>query len=226
MRFIGVLGIMALLGLAWALSYHRRDVKLRIVFWGLGLQFLFAVIILRQDFWSFVGMGALAGLVVVYLLRRDEAAQDRTQWTIAAYVAGAAGVGACLAAAGSMWAAGAVGVCLLLLAINSRFHFAPRSQALFGVLFVVSGVAWMIASDIHGQVIFSAFSEKVAAFLSLSDYGARFLFGNLADPQYFFPGAPRAGPASDFSSPSRSCRPSSSSAGSWRSSITSESCRG
>ena len=30
MRFIGVLGILALLGLAWALSYHKRDVKLRI----------------------------------------------------------------------------------------------------------------------------------------------------------------------------------------------------
>ncbi len=71
MRFIGVLGILALLGLAWAMSYHKRDVKLRIVFWGLGMQFLFAVIILRQDFWSFVGMGVLATLLAVYQFRHD-----------------------------------------------------------------------------------------------------------------------------------------------------------
>jgi CNT family concentrative nucleoside transporter len=38
----------------------------------------------------------------------------------------------------------------------------------------------------------------VAAFLSLSDYGARFLFGNLADPQYFFPGGASSWPGFGF----------------------------
>jgi len=198
MRFIGVLGIIALLGLAWALSYHRRDVKLRIVFWGLGLQFLFAVIILRQDAWSFVGMSVLAGLVSVYLLRTDRATPVRPPVRVISYLASAAAVGLLLALAGPPFAAGAAGLCVLLLLVNSKFRVAPGFQALIAVLFIASGVAWLFASEIYGQEIFAAFSAKVAAFLSLSDYGARFLFGNLADPQYFFPGGASAWPGFGF----------------------------
>ncbi|MDX2436380.1 MAG: nucleoside transporter C-terminal domain-containing protein [Acidobacteriota bacterium] len=198
MRFIGVLGIIVLLGLAWALSYHKRDVKLRIVFWGLGLQFLFAVIILREDFWSFVGMSVLAGLVSVYLLRMDRATPDRPPRKVITLLAAAAAVGLLLALAGPPVAAGAAGICLVMLLLNSKFKVAPRAQALLGVVIVVSVAAWLIASDIYGQIIFIAFSEKVAAFLSLSDYGARFLFGNLADPQYFFPGGASSWPGFGF----------------------------
>jgi concentrative nucleoside transporter, CNT family len=198
MRLIGVLGILALLGIAWALSYHRRQVRPRIVLWGLGMQFLFAVIILRQDFWSFVGMGALAALVSVYLLRRGEAAA-RVSWVSQALVlagAGAAGVLLCLA--GVTAAVAAVVVALLLQIINARFTLAPRLQPLLGILTAVAVVAWLIAGDLHGQVIFEAFSKKVAAFLALSDYGARFLFGNLADPQHFFPGGAASWPGFGF----------------------------
>ncbi len=198
MRFIGILGILALLGLAWAMSYHKRDVKLRIVFWGLGMQFLFAVIILRQDFWSFVGMGVLATLLSIYQLRHDLAAGDRSLISVVAILIGAGGVGWVLVLLGPPSAGWAAAVALVSLLANSRFHVAPRMQPLLGVLLVVSGVAWLIASGIHGQVIFAAFSQKVAAFLSLSDYGARFLFGNLADPQYFFPGGASSWPGFGF----------------------------
>ena len=198
MRFIGILGILALLGLAWAMSYHKRDVKLRIVFWGLGMQFLFAVIILRQDFWSFVGMGVLATLLSIYQLRHALAAGDRSLISVVAILIGAGGVGWVLVLLGPPSAGWAAAVALVSLLANSRFHVAPRMQPLLGVLLVVSGVAWLIASGIHGQVIFAAFSQKVAAFLSLSDYGARFLFGNLADPQYFFPGGASSWPGFGF----------------------------
>jgi CNT family concentrative nucleoside transporter len=46
--------------------------------------------------------------------------------------------------------------------------------------------------------VFQIFSAKVSAFLSLSDYGAKFLFGNLADPQYFFPGTDGGWPGFGF----------------------------
>ena len=198
MRLIGVLGILALLGIAWALSYHRRQVRLRIVLWGLGMQFLFAVIILRQDFWSFVGMGALAALVSVYLLRRDEAAARASRVAQALVLAGAGTAGVLLCLAGVTAAVAVVVVALLLQIINARFTLAPRLQPLLGILTAVAVVAWLIAGDLHGQVIFAAFSEKVAAFLALSDYGARFLFGNLADPQHFFPGGAASWPGFGF----------------------------
>jgi CNT family concentrative nucleoside transporter len=66
------------------------------------------------------------------------------------------------------------------------------------VLLAAIIVAWLVVSDYHGQAIFGAFSQKVTYFLSLSDFGARFLFGNLADPEYFFPGGAATWPGFGF----------------------------
>jgi len=46
-RLIGVVGLVALLGIAWALSKNRRRFPLRIVLWGLGLQIALALLILK-----------------------------------------------------------------------------------------------------------------------------------------------------------------------------------
>ena len=48
-RFTGILGIITILGLAYAFSTNRRAIRLKTVAWGLGLQFLFAVFVLRVD---------------------------------------------------------------------------------------------------------------------------------------------------------------------------------
>jgi CNT family concentrative nucleoside transporter len=48
-RFAGLLGIMVLLGLAYLFSTNRRAIRLKTVLWGLALQFLFAVLVVR---WS------------------------------------------------------------------------------------------------------------------------------------------------------------------------------
>ena len=198
MRLIGVLGMLVLLGLAWAMSYHRRDVKLRIVFWGLGLQFLFAVIILRQDFWSFAGMGVLGLLVAVFLLRDDQADPERGAGTLAMILAAACAIGVILGLLGSPVAGVSAVAVVVLLLVNSRLRLVPRLQAPLGVLLVVATIAWLVAANLHGQVIFTALSYKVTAFLDLSDYGARFLFGNLADRQYFFPGGAASWPGFGF----------------------------
>ncbi len=63
MQVVSVLGLVVILGLAWALSYHRREVHLRPLAWGVALQLLFAVIVLRQDALSFAGMVLLAALL-------------------------------------------------------------------------------------------------------------------------------------------------------------------
>jgi CNT family concentrative nucleoside transporter len=198
MRFIGVLGMLALLGLAWALSYHRRDIRPRIVVWGLGLQFLFAVIILRQDLWSFVGMGVLGVLVATFVLIHDRGAAGRSRVAMAGILVGVAAVAAVLASAGPGIVGASFIVVVLLLVVNSRWRLAPQAQGPLGALLVATAVGWLVASDLYGQIIFTEFSNKVAAFLSLSDYGARFLFGNLADRQYFFPGGAASWPGFGF----------------------------
>jgi CNT family concentrative nucleoside transporter len=48
-RFTGILGILSMLALAFIFSTNRRAIRLKTVAWGLGLQFVFAVFVLRID---------------------------------------------------------------------------------------------------------------------------------------------------------------------------------
>ena len=69
MNFISIIGVIVLLGLAWLLSYDKKDVPYKIIIWGISLQFIFALIILRQDIWSFVGMSILGILIITFQFR-------------------------------------------------------------------------------------------------------------------------------------------------------------
>ena len=45
-RFIGILGIFAILGIAFLLSNNKKKIQPRIIIWGLSLQILFGIFIL------------------------------------------------------------------------------------------------------------------------------------------------------------------------------------
>ena len=49
-RFTGILGLLTMLGLAYAFSTNRRAIRMKTVAWGLGLQIVFAIFVLRIDF--------------------------------------------------------------------------------------------------------------------------------------------------------------------------------
>jgi concentrative nucleoside transporter, CNT family len=49
-RYTGILGILTMLGVAFAFSTNRRAIRVKTVAWGLGLQFVFAVFVLRVEF--------------------------------------------------------------------------------------------------------------------------------------------------------------------------------
>ena len=55
-RFVGILGLFSMLGLAFAFSTARHAIRLKTLAWGIGLQFAFAFLVLRFD----VGRLALA----------------------------------------------------------------------------------------------------------------------------------------------------------------------
>ncbi len=48
-RFTGILGILTMLTLAFIFSTNRRAIRTKTVAWGLGLQFAFAVFVLKMD---------------------------------------------------------------------------------------------------------------------------------------------------------------------------------
>src|SRR5712671_6420861 len=70
-RFTGILGLLTMLALAYAFSTNRRAIRLKTVIWGLGLQFVFAILVLRTD----AGRNALqkAGDAVTKLLSYAQA---------------------------------------------------------------------------------------------------------------------------------------------------------
>src|SRR5215468_10461077 len=57
-RFAGLLGIIVLLSLAYIFSTNRKAIKLKTILWGVGLQFLFAVLVFRFD----IGRGTMERL--------------------------------------------------------------------------------------------------------------------------------------------------------------------
>jgi concentrative nucleoside transporter, CNT family len=48
-RFTGILGLLTMLGLAYAFSTNRRAINKKTVAWGLGLQIIFAVFVLKVE---------------------------------------------------------------------------------------------------------------------------------------------------------------------------------
>src|SRR5438046_1495404 len=61
-RFTGILGMLAILGFAYAFSSDRKAIKLKTILWGLGLQLLLGFFVLRSAtggaIFAFLGNGA------------------------------------------------------------------------------------------------------------------------------------------------------------------------
>jgi CNT family concentrative nucleoside transporter len=49
-RFTGILGMLTVLGLAYAFSANRQAIRYKTVAWGLGLQIAFAFLIMRWEY--------------------------------------------------------------------------------------------------------------------------------------------------------------------------------
>ena len=48
-RFTGLLGLVSILALCYIISTDRKSIRPRLLFWGLGLQFAFAFLVLKTD---------------------------------------------------------------------------------------------------------------------------------------------------------------------------------
>ena len=69
-RFTGLLGILAILATSYLFSKERRAIQPRVILWGLGLQFAFAVLVLKTEFRK---VFELAGVAVNAMLNFAEA---------------------------------------------------------------------------------------------------------------------------------------------------------
>ena len=185
MNYISILGLLVLLGSAWLLSYHRSDVKLRPIIWGIGLQLLFALIILREDMGSFIGMSLLSILIIIYIHQKDiESIRGHIKATLIIIISSLS-VGYALFLFPTISKIILI-VMTIFLILGSFLKGKREFQEISGTLFIISGTTMLITNGLYGKLIFKKFSEKIAYFLSLSDYGAQFLFGHLANGAYYF----------------------------------------
>src|SRR4051812_42244691 len=66
-RFTGLLGLAVILAVAYLVSSQRHAVRLRILGWGLGLQVLFAFVVLKTSFGKiFQAIGAGVNAMIGY----------------------------------------------------------------------------------------------------------------------------------------------------------------
>jgi CNT family concentrative nucleoside transporter len=66
-RFTGLLGLIAILAVAWLCSSRKREIKFQLIAWGLGLQFAFALLVLKTDFGKlFQAIGAGVNAMLGY----------------------------------------------------------------------------------------------------------------------------------------------------------------
>jgi CNT family concentrative nucleoside transporter len=66
-RFTGLLGLVVILAVAWLCSSRKREIKLSLIAWGLGLQFAFALLVLKTDFGKvFQAIGAGVNAMLGY----------------------------------------------------------------------------------------------------------------------------------------------------------------
>ncbi|MDZ7796619.1 MAG: nucleoside transporter C-terminal domain-containing protein [Candidatus Marinimicrobia bacterium] len=188
MKLISLLGLLILLFIAWLLSYHKDKVNLRTVLWGLFLQFLFAVIILQKSPVSWLGMAVFALLLIFFTFRE----RIRSSWPKFLWVAGIIAVSAVLSygislilqvLSVSLW----IILVLFAMLLNKYLLKSEPIKPYLNALLIISIFTAPAAKGIYGQEIFRSFTDAVAKFLSMALYGAEFLFGNLAKPEYFFP---------------------------------------
>ncbi|MEE8526128.1 MAG: nucleoside transporter C-terminal domain-containing protein, partial [Thermoanaerobaculia bacterium] len=181
---------------------HRTQIKYRTIVWGVGLQLLFATIILggevsfagMQFNISFPGMFLFAFLINLYLFEEELAQRQLSKWTLGAGVLIGSAV---LVLVLYQLAASGVTFVLLVLAALTAAVAAKLGKEHLGRLAVSAilllGLSELWFRQIDGRAVFKTLSDGVASFLGLSNEGAWFLFRTLVQdanipPKGDFPG--------------------------------------
>lgn len=124
-RFTGLIGLVAILGIAWALSTHRKAIQPRTILWGLGLQFTFAFLVLKTP----LGNAFQAASVAVNALL--EYAEAGSQFVFGP-------LGTKSGQFGVVFAFQVLPIVIFIAALFSILYY-------FGVMqYVIKGMAWLM----------------------------------------------------------------------------------
>ncbi|MDZ7315328.1 MAG: NupC/NupG family nucleoside CNT transporter [candidate division KSB1 bacterium] len=190
MRFIGILGLVTILGIAFLLSANRRAVRPRVIIWGMSLQMLFAAVILSRSVVSWIGTFLFFSLIVAYLYRQELSFAQPAHRLAIKVAVGLAGAGIGTAVAVGLEKAGYMSIILGLTALGLFYAWirkAPKlGRILFSILLILC-LGMMIGKGVYGDAVLVRLAVYVERFLRLTDKGSEFLFGNLVKTEYFTP---------------------------------------
>lgn len=156
-RFMGLFGIVAFLALAVGLSRHRSSIHWKTVFWGLGLQWVFAVIVLKGAWIQ--GLLSFLPWPTLHVFHPGEAGQWHAQFG---------------------WIVLLLMFTPMLLRRFAGIDRKPLNWTLFGVI-----VAGLLRGNLVGHA-FDKMRVSVEHLMAFAHEGAAFVFGSLADPKASF----------------------------------------
>jgi concentrative nucleoside transporter, CNT family len=150
-RLVSVLGMLALLGIGWALSVDRHRIPWRIVVWGLGLQLAFALFILKTPMGEaiFAAVNDVIVALLGFTVQGAEFLFGNLVWNHVPLGAGEPGNAPMTPAPGSVAQTGAFFAFNVLPTI---VFFSSLMTLLyyFGVMqWVVKGFAWVMMRTMH-----------------------------------------------------------------------------
>ncbi len=186
MRIISFAGLVVLLIVAYAMSNNKRIIPWRVIFWGVGLQILFATIILTESLLSFIGMFIFFTWILLYLFQKPaESETVNLNFSLVLIIVAGSFLSTTL-----FFYLQAINVSqyIILLAIawilinswKKLYYYQPYAIGL--LLTATLGI--LVQEQIYGAEIFQVLSTKVDAFLRLTDLGTSFLFGDIVSPEF------------------------------------------
>jgi len=187
MKIISLFGLLIFIGIAFLMSNNKKNIRYRIIIWGVGLQLLFAAIILGTPEISFAGMFIFLSFINVYIFK-DEINSHSSKNSQIFHASAIILTSGFLVGLLYYLIPGDFLMPLIVLSLIAIFvlRFLKKTQYQKQLIstFLTMGFAYNITNNIDGKAVFSALSAKVDTFLRLTDLGSGFLFGNLVDPKY------------------------------------------
>ena len=185
MTLIPILGLIAILVTAWLVSWNRRAVRLRPIAFGLVLQFLLSIAVLRADAWSFLGMGVLAIWIALFCLRLELGRAELLERVLMGL--GLVIGSVVLYSLPLVVASTTLFLIAAVLAADRRYWIGRPLRSWLAATLPLLATISVAQRGIYGLDLLELVGGRIAGFLELADYGSRFLFGNLADSSYYFP---------------------------------------
>jgi len=187
MRFVSFFGLIGLMFVAYLMSNNKKMVPWRVIIWGVGLQILFATIILTTSFISYIGMYIFFTWILIYIFigRMNAESKLSEQARVAVMIALGSGVATALfywldGIHIALWITVLSVLWIIYNSIRKKYNVQPYAV---GIL-LTSVLGILISQHVFGRTIFQVFSEKVDSFLKLTDLGTSFLFGGIVSEKF------------------------------------------